>query len=475
MSNRTSDTELMKKMTAAKTTAAVESWNRNLNTPIQVDLPSPGATIVFPTRTNEQVSDDTDTKNLVDSSRALPKIPNPTQTLTPEEVEEFKSRLALAWGQVSGINIPKLTAAVLQKRINRRNELFSFQRKSRLFTTEMRDMKDGGVLPYYATNFAEHGIRFEMFDRVGNKNFLKDYQDIAFSPEAFQTYTDYVQGNLNLPKSPTLKGDVSNVFLTEVKLEHVYSTYPFDLAVVIGFLDKDNYFVQLDGDTQAFDRSILASWDDNKGKGRPLRKRCHGIIPRNASNFSVRLFQSGCEINEEYGALFPNATDDVKTLIEGCDVLRQVVYLPRNGILCKWLYEYGYLYGIKPPPITSDGITKDDTVYCTVNEFNTAIQGVRELISQNVPIRNMGRFQMKIYPLVGKTGMGKEVLTDIMNQLEPPLKIADSLKIGDKGVSESRLFTLSASLVPTMVFRTNDTTVQTVKFNDGDMDPDIHI
>lgn len=466
MSSKNTDTELLKKMTAANTTKAVESWNRNLNVSAPLDLPVPAISLSTQTRSYERSYEEPEKKIVFDASHVLPKIPNPTQNLTPQEVEELKDRLSLMWCQVSGINIPKLNAAVLEKRINRRNELFSFQRKSRLFTTEMHDMKDGGILPYYATNFAEHGVRFEMFDRVTSKSSLTDYQEINFSPESFQTYTDYVQGNLKLPKSPVLKGDVSNVFLTELKLEHVYSTYPFDLAVVVGFLDKDNNFIQLDGDSQAFDRSLIPSWEDNKGKSRPLRQRCHGIIPRNATNFSVRLYQNGCEINEEYGALFPNVTDDVKTMTEGCHTLQHLVYLPRNGILCKWLYEYGYLYGIKPPPITSEGPLKDGTVYCSIDEFNTAIYCVRELVSQTVPIRNMGRFQMKVYPLIGKSGIGREIQKDIMNQLDP-------FKQGEKGVVDSKLFTLSGSLVPTMVFRTNDTVVDVVKFNDGDLDPNV--
>jgi hypothetical protein len=187
------------------------------------------------------------------------------------------------------------------------------------------------------------------------------------------------------------------------------------------------------------------------------------------------MYKNGPEINEDYGAMYPDVTDDYSTITKNCKVDGDDVDRPKESIITRWLFDYGPYYGLETPTAAQVHKRQETHLSCKKRAFNTAVLNVRHIISASVPVRDLSLLEFRFYPLYCENSIAKEVIDDITSQLK---EIATSMGITkidetNKARLPSRLYTFSAKIRPIIVFRTMATsTSELVRYNDGDDDDD---
>jgi hypothetical protein len=415
----------------------------------------------------------------VDSSLVQPRISE--QSLTAEKLEEIEQRIKEnkeLFSEMTGINQVKISTAVLKKRINRRVTYFKDITLQKYFTQEISRLRERGYLPYYATNFATNDIYFEFYERISAlKTSFSAHYPAKFPVSSFQTYTDYEQGDLNIKKSPTLRGDTTNTYVVELNLVDVRNTFPVDIAVVVGFYDKNGLFNWLDGDTVDVPHYAIENLKDPAKKVSGVsRSRVHAIIPRETEKYDCNLYKNGPEINEDYGAMYPDVTDDYQTITRNCKVDGDDVDIHKESIVTRWLFEYGPYYGLETPGPATNMNRQQTHLSCKKKAFHTAVSNIKNIISASVPVRDLSKLELRFFPLCSANSIGKEIMDDINKQLrdmEKMLNINSKIDENMKDRLPAKLYTFSAKLRPIIVFRAMAAqSTSLTKYNDGDDDPD---
>ncbi len=228
---------------------------------------------------------------------------------------------------------------------------------------------------------------------------------------AFGSKTDYIQGKRVEPVD-TYMGNLENVYVTEITLKNVRSTFPCAIGVLVGEYKGADEKTKVKGTFVPYDNATASVNSDyyempvangEQKQQKPLR--FHAIIPPARDGIttttSFDLFRASVEINDPFGARYPFLTEDIKTITHGAFPSKGIVYFPKFSAVGEWIVENAGFYGWTKDMLPNDQVPEEfkDHLRVPTGVFDTAVAQIQRKFSKNLAVQNLRQYAIRFFLL----------------------------------------------------------------------------
>lgn len=213
---------------------------------------------------------------------------------------------------------------------------------------------------------------------------------IKVTGDFFKSSSEHHQGNPRLLLKE-VKGNLKNTFLIQVKIENVYSTADFPIAISIGNFVKDDKLQSFSG--KKVKRNLMSS---TKIKS---ENQFHEIIAPKSSAASLTLYTSDYEINNVFAMDYPFLTANVDLIKKEVVTTNATCYVPIHSAIARWIFENAAENGWELPAQTAR-LVGDENIYFTFKQelIEKAANEISALM-QRLEIKDLSTFGVQLRPL----------------------------------------------------------------------------
>lgn len=238
-------------------------------------------------------------------------------------------------------------------------------------------------------------------------------------PFAFMSRTAHDQDSTKTEISPIRKGNLSNALVCRLSLKHVRSTFPCAVAVRVGSQATLSI-----GHFTPYNRAEVVvpfSYFSN-ASAQPSTDvvEFHAVIPAfyNGSE-AIDVYMSGREVNDSFGARYPEVTAERKTIVKGCQWVMGKIAVPPRSCILEYIYENAAAYGWPLPEKKPSPISETEDVYITERKiFETAVRKLAERVQYAIPVRNLANLALEFTPLTLAPAAKVEILNERLKRMD---------------------------------------------------------
>lgn len=254
-----------------------------------------------------------------------------------------------------------------------------------VFSANLIDRTLGAYVPYYSTGIHDAILRVEITGTSLDPAMIWKPEDPV---KAFGSYTKYEQGT-EVPIALQKSGKLANTYLIRSEIGSIISEFPFSIGVEIG------HYGSL-GEGQV--ASGFVPWSGKKYYCNNGIKEFHYVIPPYyRGDGLLPIYRSTAEVNNEYGLEYTYLTDDYKSVTKDVKYVDDMVIVPVNSPLLRWLYMES---NVLDTELGTEYKDKEGYRKITKPVFNKAVRAIQDRVRSMLPVRDFGNFRVQFTPLM---------------------------------------------------------------------------